>query len=112
MANIIYILPSEKGPAGGIKVTLQHAELINKIQKKNLSKVIFIKKKKTSKWKGSVDKFFDLKSDKESTGWKFNQITVDKKNKTKWFNKNTPKHTPNIPSKPFKARMPRGKSKS
>ena len=34
MANIIYILPSEKGPAGGIKVTLQHAELINKIQKK------------------------------------------------------------------------------
>jgi len=30
----------------------------------------------------------------------------------KWFNKNTPKHTPNIPSKPFKARMPRGKSKS
>ena len=88
MANIIYILPSEKGPAGGIKVALQHAELINKIQKKNLSKVIFVKKKKTSKGKSSIDKFFNLRSDEETTGWKFNQITVDKKNKTKWFNKN------------------------
>ena len=46
MTNIIYILPSEKGPAGGIKVILQHSELKNKIQKKNLSKIIFIKKKK------------------------------------------------------------------
>ena len=83
MTNIIYILPSEKGPAGGIKVILQHAELINKIQKKNLSKIIFIKKKKTSKWKNSVEKFFDLKAEEGSTGWKFNQIAVDTKNKTK-----------------------------
>ena len=88
MSNLIYILPSEKGPAGGVKVTLQHAELINKIQKKFLSKIIFIKKKKTSKWKGSIDKFFDIKLDVKTSGWKLNQIAVDKKNKTKWFSKN------------------------
>ena len=30
----------------------------------------------------------------------------------KWFNRDTPKHTPNIPPKPFKATMPRGKNRS
>ena len=35
-----------------------------------------------------------------------------KKRILKWFNRNTPKHTPNIPPKPSKAKMPRGKNKS
>ena len=29
MINLIYILPSEKGPAEGIKVSLKHSEIVN-----------------------------------------------------------------------------------
>ena len=57
MTNIIYILPYEKKPTGGINVVLQHSELINKINNKFKSQIIFIKKKKTSKWKQSFNKF-------------------------------------------------------
>ena len=86
MNNIIYVLPSEKGPAGGIKVSLKHSEIINKLNKKFSSQVIFIKKKKSSKWKNSLHKLITLKQ--PNKGWKFDQISIDKNNKSKWFDNN------------------------
>ena len=84
MINLIYILPSEKGPAGGIKVSLQHAEIVNKFKKKFSSQILFIKKKKTSKWKNSLNKLIKTKHEKFN-GWKFNKIIIEKKNKQRWF---------------------------
>ena len=43
--NIIYLLPSEKKPTGGIKVILDHSQIINKTKNNYNSKIIFIKKK-------------------------------------------------------------------
>ena len=88
MINLIYILPSEKGPAGGIKVALQHSDIINKFKKKFTSKIIFIKKKKTSKWKNSIQKLVNTNQKENYDGWRFNQITINKNNKIKWFNSN------------------------
>ena len=88
MINLIYLLPSEKKPSGGIKVALQHSEIINKFKNKFSSKIIFISKKKTSKWKNSIDKLINLKKVEKYNGWKFNQIKIDNNNKTKWFDNN------------------------
>jgi hypothetical protein len=88
MINLIYLVPSEKGPAGGINVILQHSEIINKLKKNFTSKVIFIKKKKTSKWKNSFDKLININHEKSHSGWKFKQISIDKFYKGKWFNNN------------------------
>ena len=84
MINIIYILPSEKGPAGGIKVSIQHSEIINKLKEQFTSQILFIKKKKTSKWKSSFSKIIKTKP-KKFNGWKFNETVIDKKNKQSWF---------------------------
>ena len=84
MINLIYILPSEKGPAGGIKVSLKHSEIVNKFEKKFSSQILFIKKKKTSKWKNSLNKLIKTKREKFS-GWKLNEIIIDKKNQQNWF---------------------------
>ncbi|MDC0615804.1 hypothetical protein OAO77_00345 [Candidatus Pelagibacter sp.] len=84
MTNIIYILPYEKKPTGGINVVLQHSELINKINNKFKSQIIFIKKKKTSKWKQSFNKFINSKSLLKERGWKFNEVSILKKKKHNW----------------------------
>ena len=44
--NIIYLLPSEKKPTGGIKVILDHSQIINNTKNEFNSSIIFIKKKK------------------------------------------------------------------
>jgi len=88
MINLIYILPSEKGPTGGIKVAAQHSKIINELKKNILCKTIFIKKKKISKWKSSINKLISSKQKKNARGWEFNQIVIDKNNKTKWFDNN------------------------
>lgn len=88
MINLIYLLPSEKNPTGGIKVVLQHSEVINQFKKQFSSKIIFIKKKKISKWKNSIDKLVGLNKAKKYNGWKFNQIKIDNNKKIKWFNNN------------------------
>ena len=85
MINLIYILPSEKGPTGGIKVAAQHSKIINELKKNIFCKTIFIKKKKISKWKSSINKLISSKHKKNARGWGFNQIVIDKNNKTKWF---------------------------
>ena len=84
MINIIYILPSEKKPTGGIKITLDHSQIINQIGKNFNSKIIFLKKKKTSKWKNSLNKIINFR-DENYKGWKFNDVSIDLKNKEKWF---------------------------
>ena len=88
MINLIYLLPSEKKPTGGIKVVLQHSELINQFRDKFSSKIIFIKKKRISKWKNSFDKLINLNKEEKYNGWKFNQIKIDNRKKIKWFNSN------------------------
>ena len=83
--NVIYLLPSEKKPTGGIKVTLDHSQVINSINNEFSSTVIFIKKRKTTKWKNSLNKILKIQ-DNNLFGWKLNEISVNKKINKQWFN--------------------------
>jgi hypothetical protein len=82
--NIIYLLPSEKKPAGGIKVILDHSQIINETKNKFNSSVLFIKKKKSTKWKNSLTKLINFKTN-NYLGWRANEITVDKNITNQWF---------------------------
>lgn len=45
--NIIYFLPADNNPSGGIKTILRHSSLINRLNLQNIkSQIIFIKFKK------------------------------------------------------------------
>ena len=83
MINIIYILPYEKGTAGGITTSLNQSISINKYLKNFKSEVIFIKKKKISKFRESLKKNFSLSYIKK--GWSINDIApiIDKKYQNK-----------------------------
>ena len=79
MINIIYLLPYEKGTAGGITTSLNQSININKYLKNTKSEVIFIKKRKISKFKESLKK--KLFSTTLKKGWSTNDIepVIDKK---------------------------------
>jgi len=81
--NIIYLCNSEKGPSGGAKIIYHHSEIINSFNNFT-SEVLHIKKKKTSKWKTSIRKKLDIKSNNE-TGWQLDQIEACKNFKYNWF---------------------------
>ena len=83
--NIIYLNTVERGPSGGGKTIYYHSNLINKLKISNVSsEVLHIKKKKTSKWNSSIKKIFKI-SEEKYFGWGFNDITVNKNFKPKWF---------------------------
>jgi hypothetical protein len=46
MIDLIYILPSEKGPTGGIKVAAQHSKIINELKKIYYVRLYLLKRKK------------------------------------------------------------------
>ena len=62
--NIIYITHSEKKPSGGGKIIYKHCEIINSLKNTLSSEIIHIKKKKTSKWIGSIKKKFKIYNEK------------------------------------------------
>ncbi len=84
--NIIYLCNSEKGPSGGAKIIYHHSEIINNLNNFT-SEILHIKKKKTSKWKASIKKKLDIKSNEE-TGWQLDQIEPYKNFKYSWFENN------------------------
>ena len=86
LKNIIYLSHAEKNPSGGAKIIYHHSEIINSF-KNFSSQVLHIKKKKSSKWKTSLEKKFKLNASKE-TGWQINQIEAVKRFKYKWFDHN------------------------
>jgi hypothetical protein len=86
LKNIIYLSHAEKNPSGGAKIIYHHSEIINNF-KNFSSQVLHIKKKKSSKWKTSLEKKFKLNASKE-TGWQINQIEAVKRFKYKWFDHN------------------------
>ena len=83
LKNIIYLSHAEKNPSGGAKIIYHHSEIINNL-KNFSSEVLHIKKKKSSKFKLSLEKKFKLDFSRE-TGWQTHQIKVVKKFKYKWF---------------------------
>jgi len=86
LKNIIYLSHAEKNPSGGGKIIYHHSEIINNF-KNFSSQVLHIKKKKSAKWKTSLEKKFKLNASKE-TGWQINQIEAVKRFKYKWFDHN------------------------
>ncbi len=86
LKNIIYLSHAEKNPSGGAKIIYHHSEIINNF-KNFSSQVLHIKKKKSAKWKTSLEKKFKLNASKE-TGWQINQIEAVKRFKYKWFDHN------------------------
>ena len=65
LKNIIYLSHAEKNPSGGAKIIYHHSEIINNF-KNFSSQVLHIKKKKSSKWKTSLEKKFKLNASKET----------------------------------------------
>ena len=89
LLNIIYIATSEKEAAGGIKIIYDHSQIINKLKIKDLSsQVLHFKKKKSSKWRNSLNKVLKIKNNRKYTGWKFEDVTIDKDFRASWFNNN------------------------
>ena len=83
--NIIYINSAEKGASGGIKTIYCHSNLINKLKLNNItSEILYIKKRKLSKWKSSIKKMFKIQSN-EYYGWTTKDVTVVKNFKSKWL---------------------------
>ena len=68
------------------QIIYYHSEIINNLVGYS-SQVIHIKKKKSAKWKTSLEKRFNMNSIKE-TGWQINQIEAVKKFKYNWFSSN------------------------
>jgi len=85
--NIIYITHSEKKPSGGGKIIYKHSEIINSLKNIYSSEIIHIKKKKSTKWINSIQKILKIDNQKFS-GWKIDDIEVNKNFKTKWFANN------------------------
>ena len=83
MKNIIFLTHAEKGPSGGAKYIYRYSQIINQI-KNFSSEVLHIKKKRTSKYKNSINKILNLKKDITS-GWQYKDITCAKNFKYKWF---------------------------
>ncbi len=84
MKNVIFFTHAEKGPSGGAKYIYRYSEIIN--NKKNFSsQVIHIKKKKSSKFKNSINKMLRINKNLYS-GWQLNDITYAKNFKYDWFN--------------------------
>tara|TARA_B100000700_G_scaffold172623_1_gene190714 strand:+ start:5719 stop:6300 length:582 start_codon:yes stop_codon:yes gene_type:complete len=83
MKNVIFFTHAEKGPSGGAKYIYRYSQIINN-SKNFSSEVIHIKKKKTSKYKNSINKILNLKN-RTFSGWKFNEITYTKNFKYNWF---------------------------
>ena len=83
MKNVIFFTHAEKGPSGGAKYIYRYSQIINQI-KNFSSEVIHIKKKRTSKYKNSVNKILNLKKNITS-GWQYKDITYTKNFKYNWF---------------------------
>jgi len=76
--NIIYLLPEMKGASGGAKVIYNHSSILNNLDKKFSSKVIYLKKNFLYKLQSSLSKrikFFDEKF----SGWDGKKMKVSKK---------------------------------
>ena len=83
MKNIIFFTHAEKGPSGGAKYIYRYSQIIDEI-KNFSSEVIHIKKKKSSKYKNSINKILNLKKN-ISSGWQSNDITCAKNFRYNWF---------------------------
>ena len=83
MKNIIFLTHAEKGPSGGAKYIYRYSQIINQI-KNFSSEVLHIKKKRTSKYKNSINKILNLKKNITS-GWQYKDITCAKNFKYNWF---------------------------
>ncbi len=83
MKNVIFFTHAEKGPSGGAKYIYKYSQIIDEI-KNFSSEVIHIKKKKTSKYKDSINKLLNPKK-KILSGWQFNDVTNAKNFKYNWF---------------------------
>ena len=81
--NIIYVTHAEKGPSGGAKIIYRHSEIINKF-KNFSSEVLHLKKKRTSKWRISINKRLNLNNNKDS-GWQFDQVVGVKNFSYRWL---------------------------
>ena len=81
--NIIYLCNSEKGASGGAKIIYHQSEIINNLNNFT-SEVLHIKKKRSSKWKTSLKKKFDIKTRNE-TGWQYDEIQPYENFKCDWF---------------------------
>ena len=73
MRNIIFFTHAEKKPSGGAKYIYNYSQIINEI-KNFTSEVVHIKKKKTSKFRDSINKKFNIKRNIYS-GWQFKENT-------------------------------------
>ena len=73
----------QKKPSGGAKYIYNYSQIINEI-KNFSSEVVHIKKKRTSKFRDSINKKLNFKRDVHS-GWQFEDITYSKNFKYKWF---------------------------
>ena len=85
--NIIYINHSEKGPSGGGKIIYRHSEIINNLKSNFTSQVLHIKKKKSQKWRNSINKILKI-NNRRYYGWNFKDIAPNKNFKSDWFKKN------------------------
>ena len=83
MKNIIFFTHAEKKPSGGAKYIYNYSQIINEI-KNFSSEVIHIKKKKSSKFRDSINKKFNINRNSHS-GWQFKDITFSKNFRYKWF---------------------------
>ena len=83
MKNVIFFSHAEKGPSGGAKYIYRCSEIINNINNFS-SQVIHIKKKKSSKFKNSINKMLKINKNL-SSGWQLNDITYVKDFKYNWF---------------------------
>ena len=83
MKNVIFFTHAEKGSSGGGKCIYRYSKIINQI-KNFSSEVLHIKKKRTSKYRNSLNKILNLKKEITS-GWQYKDITCAKNFKYKWF---------------------------
>ncbi len=83
MRNIIFLTHAEKKASGGAKYIYKFSQIINEI-KNFSSEVIHIKKKKTSKFRDSINKKLSIERNVHS-GWLFDDITAAKNFKYSWF---------------------------
>ena len=75
--NIVYLVPSLKGAAGGVKVIYSHSTILNSLNKNLTSSVLHLKKKKIYKIKLSIQKRIKFLEDKKY-GWDGKQMIPDK----------------------------------
>ena len=60
MKNVIFFTHAEKGPSGGAKYIYKYSQIINEF-KNFSSEILHIKKKRSSKYKNSINKIFKIK---------------------------------------------------